>query len=220
MEGTGFGGKGGAGDYSEREAWNWLSRAHPAVAAHLAIFTEPLRKRQDQGDYWWELRSCDYYQYFDAPKIIFPDICKAPRFYLDQSRIYLANTAYCLGAGDLYLLGILNSRLFWLAISNISIPFGIRAGKYRYRLIYQYMEKIPIRPINADNAADKTRRDQVASLAEQMLTLHQRHSIARTPQEKTALERQIAATDTQLDTLIYALYGLTEAEIKIVEQPL
>jgi len=63
----------------------------------------------------------------------------------------------------------------------------------------------------------KNRHDQVARLAEQMLSLHQRHSAAKTPQEKTALERQIAATDTQLDTLIYALYGLTDAEIKIVE---
>ncbi len=112
---------------------------------------------------------------------------------------------------------MLNSRLAWFAISNISIPFGQRAGKYRYRLFYQYMEKVPIRPINPDNAADKTRRDQVADLAEQMPTLHQRLSTAKTPQEKTALERQIAATDTQLDTLIYALYGLTDAEIKIVE---
>jgi hypothetical protein len=209
--------KGNAGDYSEREAWNWLSRTHPAVAGHLGSFTEPLRKRQDQGDYWWELRSCDYYQYFDAPKIIFPDICKGPRFHLDRSGIYLANTAYCLGTGDPYLLGILNSRLFWFAISNISIPFGIRAGKYRYRLIYQYMEKVPIRPINAENPADRSRRDQVAQLAEQMVVLHQRQAAARTPQEKTALERQIAATDTQLDTLMYALYGLTDAEIKIVE---
>jgi adenine-specific DNA-methyltransferase len=50
-----------------------------------------------------------------------------------------------------------------------------------------------------------------------MLALHQRLATARTPQEKTALERQIAATDTQLDTLIYALYGLTEDEIKLVE---
>jgi len=209
--------KNGAGDYSEREAWNCLSREHPAIADHLKNFAESLRKRQDQGDYWWELRPCDYYEYFDSPKIIFPDICKAPRFYLDRTGIYIANTAYCLGTGDPYLLGILNSRLFWFAISNISIPFGIRAGKYRYRLIYQYMEKVPIRPIDADNPADKSRRDQMVQLAEQMLTLHQRLSTAKTPQEKTALERQITATGTQLDRLVYDLYGLTGDEIKMVE---
>jgi hypothetical protein len=40
---------------------------------------------------------------------------------------------------------------------------------------------------------------------------------ARTPLEKTALERQIAATDAQIDHLVDDLYGLTEKEIKIVE---
>jgi hypothetical protein len=34
---------------------------------------------------------------------------------------------------------------------------------------------------------------------------------------KTALERQIATTDAQIDRLVYDLYGLTEEEIKIVE---
>ena len=32
------------------------------------------------------------------------------------------------------------------------------------------------------------------------------------------LQRQIAATDQQIDRLVYALYGLTEEEIRIVEQ--
>jgi hypothetical protein len=40
---------------------------------------------------------------------------------------------------------------------------------------------------------------------------------AHTPQEKTALERQIAAADNQIDRLVYDLYGLTEEEIKLVE---
>ena len=126
---------------------------YPNLAEHLARFTEGLRKRQDQGDYWWELRPCDYYQYLGSPKIVFPDICKRPRFYLETEGRYLANTAYCLGSDDLYLLGILNSRLFWFAIGNISIPFGIRAGQYRYRLIYQYMEKVPIRPSTSPTEA-------------------------------------------------------------------
>ena len=39
----------------------------------------------------------------------------------------------------------------------------------------------------------------------------------KTPQEKTALQRQIEATDKQIDQLVYQLYGLTEEEIRIVE---
>ena len=34
---------------------------------------------------------------------------------------------------------------------------------------------------------------------------------------KTILQRQIDATDNQIDYLVYELYGLTEEEIKIVE---
>jgi hypothetical protein len=206
-----------ASDFSEREAWKWFGSEHPKLADHLTSFMDALKKRQDQGDYWWELRPCDYYEYLDAPKIIFPDICKGPRFHVDRTGIYLANTAYCLGTDDLYLLGVLNSRLFWFAIANISIPFGIRAGEYRYRLIYQYMEKVPIRVINFSNTDHKSAHDRIVSLVEQMLAMHRQLAAVRTPQEMTALERQIAATDAQIDRLVYDLYGLTDDEIKIVE---
>jgi hypothetical protein len=54
-------------------------------------------------------------------------------------------------------------------------------------------------------------------LVETMLDLHKRLNEARTPQEKTTLERQIAATDKPIDALVYASYGLTEEEIRVVE---
>lgn len=41
--------------------------------------------------------------------------------------------------------------------------------------------------------------------------------LAKTPNEHTSIERQIQNTDSQIDQLIYQLYGLTEEDIKIVE---
>lgn len=205
------------GQAPEREAWNWFSATYRNLASHLEPFAEACRKRQDKGKYWWELRSCDYYEFFDGPKIIFPDICKAPRFFLDRSGRYLANTAYCLGVDDPYLLGILNSRLFWFSISNLSIPFGVRAGQYRYRLIYQYMEKVPIRVIDFTSKTDKDKHGQMVSLVERTLDLHQRLSAAAYPDDKIRLQRQIDVTDQEIDRLVYDLYDLTEEEIKIVE---
>jgi len=41
---------------------------------------------------------------------------------------------------------------------------------------------------------------------------------AKTPHEKTTLQRQIEATDKQIDGLVYELYGLTEEDIAIVKQ--
>lgn len=196
----------------EREAWAWLSSAHPTIAEHLRHFETACRKRQDQGDFWWELRPCDYYAYLEAPKIIFPDICKGPRFYLDTAGFYLANTAYCLGANDLFLLGVLNSKLFWFAISHISIPFGVRAGRFRYRLIYQYMEHVPIRTIDPQGL-----RPKIGKLAEDLLSLGKLHVEAQTPQVRTSLERQIAAASDEVDRLVCALYGLTEDDGKVVD---
>ena len=49
-----------------------------------------------------------------------------------------------------------------------------------------------------------------------MLNLHTPKAAARTPQEETALARPRAATDAQIDRLVYELYGLTEGEIKVV----
>ncbi len=57
----------------------------------------------------------------------------------------------------------------------------------------------------------------MVKLVEQMLELHQRLSAAKTPPEKTSLERQIAATDTQIDRLVYDLGGPPEGETKMVK---
>ena len=36
--------------------------------------------------------------------------------------------------------------------------------------------------------------------------------------EQTALQRQIDATDRRIDALVYQLYGLSDDEIRIVEE--
>jgi len=57
----------------------------------------------------------------------------------------------------------------------------------------------------------------MVALVERMLDLHKRLAEAKLPMEKTLLQRQIEATDRQIDQLVYAWYGLTEQEIRIVE---
>jgi hypothetical protein len=51
-----------------------------------------------------------------------------------------------------------------------------------------------------------------------MLALHERLAKTKTAHDQTAPERQITAVDRQIDRLVYELYGLSEDEIKIVEE--
>lgn len=59
---------------------------------------------------------------------------------------------------------------------------------------------------------------KLPKLVDGMLALHKSLSGAKTAHEKEALQRQIDATDRQIDRLVYELYGLTDDEIRIVEE--
>lgn len=59
--------------------------------------------------------------------------------------------------------------------------------------------------------------DTIKRLVDRLIERNNKISNAKTPQEQTALQRQIEAIDDQKDQLVYNLYGLTEEEIKIIE---
>jgi hypothetical protein len=113
-----------------------------------------------------------------------------------------------------YLLGLLNSKLISWWYQKL-IP---EKGRVFAEVKVVNLKKIPIRIIDFDDSADVALHDRMISLVEQMLSLHKQLHEARTPHEHTALQRQIEATDRQIDALVYELYGLTEEEIKIVER--
>jgi hypothetical protein len=49
------------------------------------------------------------------------------------------------------------------------------------------------------------------------IELNKKLLLIKTDHEKNLIQRQIDGTDTQIEKLVYELYGLTEDEIKIVE---
>ena len=114
---------------------------------------------------------------------------------------------------NLYLLGLLNSRVLDFFLKKISTPF--RGGFLA--LNRQYIEQLPIRVIDFTNAADKAAHDRMVKLVDTMLQLQPRLAAAHTAHDRELIQRQIDATDRQIDALVYQLYGLTEEEIKIVE---
>ncbi|OQY29309.1 MAG: restriction endonuclease subunit R [Candidatus Cloacimonetes bacterium 4572_55] len=194
--------------------WSWLEKNYSAIANYLVPFAKDAEKRYDKGDFWWELRACDYYAEFEKSKFLLPDISTRGNFILDKTRnLYCMNTAYIIPSEDVFLFGILNSRLITFFYEHLSAVF--RGGYLRF--IYQYLVELPIRAIDFTDPTDMARHDQMVTLVQRMLDLNQRLAAAKVPQATTMLQRQIAATDRQIDKLVYELYDLTDEEIKIVE---
>lgn len=139
---------------------------YPAVFKHLQQYQTQLENRTDKGNYYWELRSCNYYDDFDKPKIIYPDIAKESRMFLDTKGYFLGNTAYFMPTNDVYLLGILNSKLLFFYYKNNASVLGDANKGGRVRWFSQDVLRLPIAVPSED-----TRKD-ISHHAQQMLTLH------------------------------------------------
>jgi hypothetical protein len=74
---------------------------------------DSLRRRQDKGRNWWELRSCAYWNSFDQSKVVYQEIQFHSRYAFDTAGLYGNNKTFFLPTGDLYLLAVLNSPLIW-----------------------------------------------------------------------------------------------------------
>jgi len=196
-----------------KDKWKWFEEFYPAIANHLIAFESDARKRYDQGEYWWELRACDYYAAFESPKIIFPNICKKPEFTLDLMGYYTNQKCFIISTSDKYLLGILNSKMSFYLFRTL-LP-KLRGGYYEPS--YVYFKEFPIRIINAANPEEIKLHNRVVELVETLMDVREKLVVAKTDAEANRLEMYSAGIDRQLDETVYALYALTEEDIKIVE---
>ncbi len=106
-----------------------------------------------------------------------------------------------------YVLGLLNSSLLFWALRQMSNLF--RGGWIT--CTKQYFGELPIA------LPDTSRHDEMVAKVEAMNEAKKKLAAAKTEKDTTYYENKCAALDRQIDRLVYDLYGLTEAEIKIVE---
>jgi adenine-specific DNA-methyltransferase len=136
---------------------------------------------------------------------------------LDDKKYYLTDGLFMFGVKNTinikYLLSILNSKLFILLYRLFSFERGRVLAQVKPIIIKQ----LPIRTIDFSDPADKGRHDRLVEMVENMLAWHKELAAAKTPQEKTLLERQIAGMDKDIDRLVYELYDLNDEEIALVE---
>ncbi|MEQ8628744.1 TaqI-like C-terminal specificity domain-containing protein [Ekhidna sp.] len=184
------------GKLSEKEAHSKMKQAHAKIFEHLDEFEERAKKRYDKGEYWWELRNCAYYDLFEQPKIIFPNLQNSNKFALDEEGVYLNAPAVFLPSNKKWLLGLLNSKVVWYFLKSVCV---VRSGGY-IEVKPQYFEQIPIA-----TPSDK-QHTEIETLVTQILEAKKKDPKADT-----------SKLETEIDQLVYELYGLTEEEIDIIE---
>jgi len=111
-----------------------------------------------------------------------------------------------------YILALMNSTLLFWYLRNISNVF--RGGWIT--CTKQYMGRLPIHIINKSN---QNISKQLILLVDQIFEAKKQLTIAKTDKDKNFYESKCNSLDRQIDRLVYELYGLTEEEIKVVENP-
>jgi type I restriction-modification system DNA methylase subunit len=196
-------------------------KSYPAIYGYLSQYKEKLMpkpknwkgaewKGRKPGNYqWYEIQDAvDYHEEFEKPKIIIPTIVKSASYAFDIDNFYSNDKTSIIPTNDLFLFGTLNSRLADFFVHSIASTK--QGGYFEYKPMY--IEKIPIASGEGTN-----KKNLIENLAQKIISLQKKLADAKTDHEQTLIQRQIDATDNQIDKLVYELYDLTPEEIAIVE---
>ena len=174
------------------------------------------------GPWLHDYRSLDW---LSGPRILVREIPGKPPYriqatyvedtYCNYKTILNVNPTESTSLSMKYMCGLLNSRLLSFIYPYVSRKMVARTFP---RLSVADLRSLPIRTIDFSDPNDKARYDRMVELVETMLKLHKDLQTANTDHEKSLIQRQINTTDKQIDQLVYELYGLTDEEIRIVEE--
>jgi hypothetical protein len=196
--------------------------AYPRTFKYLSECREVLEAREHgrmKGKNWYAYVYPKNLDVMRAPKILVPDIADRASFALDEEGEYAFTSGYGITLkpttreSPKYVLGLLNSAVLDFFLKRISTT--MRGGFFRY--FTQFIERLPIPPINFKDPLEKKAHNRMVSLVDSMLAMHKQLGSAKGEAQRGAIQRQIEATDREIDRLVYDLYGLTEEEIALVE---
>ena len=172
-----------------------FAKTYPAIYRHFEKFRKRLIKRDDQGKYYWELRSCKYWDDFKQAKIVWGNLAKRPKFSFARAGLYLNAPATMIVTDSTYLLAILNSTITQYMVSQNAA--GRQGGFLEFKPMYISPLAIPEQPKN----------EKISNFVNQILA-----GKRNDPDADTSI------LESKIDHLVYALYSLTENEIAIVEE--
>ncbi|WP_343407234.1 TaqI-like C-terminal specificity domain-containing protein [Candidatus Amarolinea dominans] len=120
---------------SRDDAERTFATAYPAIYQHLRPYRDALIHRDDQGRFFWELRSCAFWSEFAESKIVIPAIVQHVEYAADfEGFITNDKTSFCITGWVHYLLGVLNSKVLWWYIRQTAA--SRQGGFYEFKPMY------------------------------------------------------------------------------------
>ncbi|MBK5274527.1 MAG: Eco57I restriction-modification methylase domain-containing protein [Desulfuromonadales bacterium] len=206
---------------------------YPAIKRHLEVFREKLMPKpgdwdnnpenkgkewpgRKSGPYkWFEIQdNIAYFEEFASPKIVSTKISFRPTFTLDFTGSYLGNTSYFtpIKSDGTCLLALLNSKLFEFYARR---TFAGKQNGY-FEVQPEGLEAFPIPPAtDAQKAPIIERVRKILEIKNSSVVGFD--SAQPTDRSLSGVEGNIPALEAEIDRLVYALYGLTDEEIAVVE---
>ena len=194
----------------EKELKKQIKRHNQLINEHKKNFnkiTEKLQKirrkyekqakeRQDKGSHWTNLRNCAYLQEFEQEKIIWKRIGSKLRFsYSNKNEFTLDSTVIATGKKLKYLIALLNSKLHTRELL-LNAP---KTGTGDVIVSVQALN-----PLMVYNPTDEEAKPFITKV-EKIIT-------------EKAFGNDTSRLESDLDEMIYELYGLNEEEKVLIRQ--
>ena len=178
---------------------------YPAVKNHLLSFGmerleqtgkeyvingKKVKARKKTNNKWFETQdSINYWEDFFKPKIIFQEIVQRGQFLYDADVHYMCNDTgrIIVGGHLLFILGILNSKVFFYAVKKFY--GGGALGEHGIRMKHTFFGDFPCLPYNK-------RIEEIA---------------------KALSAQYTCSLANGLDKIIYSIYSFTKEEISEIE---
>lgn len=163
---------------------------------------------------WWSLHRPREPHIFDSPKFIGLTTKKTIELvYDEQESLYVTDAMYVFSVkpdqDPWAAMAVLQSKLF-LFLYRVS-----NQGESR---VIPQVKAAKLGGIPFPNLAKSEHTETLSALSKTMCSLNQQLSSEKAEHTQTELERRLASTDREIDELVYQIYGLSEAEKKLVEE--
>ncbi len=185
---------------NETEAEETFKTTHPSLYAHLLPHKESLVTRSDQGQYYWELRSCAYHEEFFKEKLVFNETSKELHAFLDCEHLCINKTGFIIIAPDpKFLLTVLNSKLMDYYFRSTFPTWGDPWAGGRIQFRGDRMANVPVPPATAAQKAE------LNDLAEKC-------AAAKQSGDTAALQ----TLENRIDEIVCGLFGFNDHEKAIL----